>query len=99
MAVTIQLLDGNLHLHLRTTVTVAVAVTVIGNGNDPSVDGAEATFADQERPAEAASCGFEVGKGEEYEVVGAAVGEELVESEGVVEVPRLGVQLGVPHEG
>lgn len=72
MAVTIQLLDSDIDL---------------GVMDEASVDGTEASLADQEGSAEAAGGGFEVGEGEESKVVGTALGEEVVESEGIGEVP------------
>lgn len=56
MAITIQLLDSNIDL---------------GIIDESSVDRTEASLADQEGSAEATRGGFEVGEGEEAEVVGS----------------------------
>lgn len=78
MTITIQLLDSNLNLD--------GIIIVIRISNKSSVDGAKASFSDQEGSAEASSGGFEVGEGEEAKVVGTAVREELVEEKGVGEI-------------
>lgn len=71
-----------LHRHLD----FGAAAEIVDDGG--AVDGAEATLADEKGAAETARGGFEVGEGEEAEVVGTALGEEVVEVEVVGEVGR-----------
>jgi hypothetical protein len=78
--VTIQLLDSNLHFRIRT----------LTNPNDASVDAAEPSLPDQQRPAESSAGGFELGEGEHAQIVGASPGEELEEADRVGQVPGVG---------
>lgn len=91
-SIAIQLLDGDVHVRLRT-----------GPGTldfDPApVDAPEPAFADHEAAAEAAGGRFQLGEGEDPQIIGPALSQEILEQLRRVRPvpPRLGVELGPPR--
>lgn len=92
VAAPIQLFDSDVNLG-------AGFVANLGSWNpkDSSVDAAEAALADEQGSAEASGGRFEVGEGEDPQIISSAVAEELEEGDRVGEVPGVRVELGAPR--
>lgn len=82
----IQLLDSNVHFGIGAA-----------DGDNASEDAPEASLSDHKRAAEATGGRFELGEGEDSQIIGTAQGQQLVEGDRVTKVPRLGLELGPPH--
>lgn len=91
MSIAVQLLDCNIHIGKRGIIPI-----LAGYSDNPSIHTAKPSLSNQERSTETTSGQFKVGEGEDAQIIGSPLRQEVLEINGIGEVPGVGIKFGPP---